>query len=83
MLITLYKALCCPAHISVNVKLGRTVLQLKKTAQIEYMKLYWKGPEIYRFSRSATQNFLRWPAMVTEIFKDFEPPSKKFLTMSL
>ena len=38
--------------------------------------MYWKGPEIYRFSRSATQNFLRWPTMVTDTLKDFESPSK-------
>ena len=35
--------------------------------------------EIYYFSRSTTQNFLRRPTMVANIFEDFEPPSKKFL----
>ena len=47
------------------------------------MTLYWKELEIYRFSRSATQSFLRWPIMVADNFKDFEPPSKKFLATPL
>ena len=38
-----------------------------------------KKSEIYRFSRFGTQNFLRRPTMVANIFEDFEPPSKKFL----
>ena len=47
------------------------------------MKSLWKGSEIYRFSRSATQNFLGRPTMVTDISQDFELPSKKFLATPL
>ena len=60
-----------------RVKLGRIVLGLKKTSSIEYVKSYWKGSKIYCLSRFAAQNFLRRPTMVTVIFNDFEPPSKK------
>ena len=44
---------------------------------------HWKKSEIYRFSRFATQSFLRRPTMVANIFEDFEPPSKKFLATPL
>ena len=47
---------------------------------LEYVKPYLKGSEIYRFSCSATQNFLRRPTTVAGIFNNFEPPSKKYLT---
>ena len=59
-----------------RVKLGRTVLRLKKD-RLQYVKSHWKGSEIYRFSRPATQNFIRRPTMVADIFEDLEPPSKK------
>ena len=31
-----------------------------KKDRLEYVNPYWKGSEIYRFSSSGTQNFLRW-----------------------
>ena len=40
------------------------------------MKSSWKGSEIYRFSCSATQNFITRPTMMADIFEEFEPPSK-------
>ena len=49
---------------------------------LEYAKYHWKESEIYRFSRSITQNILRRPTMV-DIFGDFQPPSKKFLATPL
>ena len=63
-----------------TVKVGRTVL---KKDRLDYVKSYWKGSEIYRFSRSATPNFLHRPSMMVKISEDFEPPYKKFLAMSL
>ena len=65
-----------------RVKLGRTVLQLKKD-RLQYVKSHWKGSEIYRFGHYSTQNFIRRPTMVADIFEDFEPPSKKFLATPL
>ena len=47
------------------------------------MKSHWKGSEIYHFSRSATQNILRRPAIVTDIFEEFQQPFQKFLTAPL
>ena len=47
------------------------------------MKSHWKGSEIYCFSRSTTQNFLRQPTMVANIFEDFEASSKKSLVTPL
>ena len=43
------------------------------------MKSQWKESETYRFSRSVSQNPLRRPTMVANIFEDFQPPSKRFL----
>ena len=45
------------AHVS-RVKLNNFAA---KKDRLEYVKPYWKGSEIYRFSCSETQNFLRWP----------------------
>ena len=50
---------------------------------IEHLKSHWKGSDIYRLNFSTTPNFLHRPTMVTNIFEDFEPPSKKFLATSL
>ena len=50
-----------------------------KKVTIEYLKSHSKESEIYRLSCSTIPNFLRRPTMVTDIFEDFEPPSKKFL----
>ena len=47
------------------------------------MKFHWKRSEIYRFRRSLTQNFLRRPSMVADIFEDFVPPFKNFLATPL
>ena len=44
---------------------------------------HWKKSEIYHFNRFATQNFLRRPTMLANIFEDSEPPSKKFLATPL
>ena len=79
---TLCKVLCRPAHVSIKIRVGRTVLRLKKD-WLEYVKSHRKGSEIYRFSRSATGNSLRRPSMVAEISHDFEPHSKKFLATPL
>ena len=54
-----------------------------KKDTIEYLKSHSKRYEIYRLSGSTTPNFLRWPTMVTDIFENFEPPSKKFLATPL
>ena len=50
-----------------RVKAGRTVLRHKWI-------LIEKVTETYLFSRSLTQNFIRRPTMVANIFEDFEPP---------
>ena len=51
-----------------------------KKVTIEYLKSHSKESEIYRLSCSTIPpTFLRRPPMVTDIFEDFEPPSKKFL----
>ena len=47
---------------------------------LEHVKPYWKG---YRSGCSATQTFLCGPTTVAGIFKDIEPPSKKYLTAPL
>ena len=82
MLITQCKVLCCPAHISIKSE-GRESSSAAKKDSLEYVKSSRKGSEIYRFSRFATQNVIPRSAMVGDIFKDFEPPSKKFLAMPL
>ena len=79
---TLCKVLCRPVHVSIKIRVGRTVLRLKND-WLEYVKSHRKGSEIYRFSRSATGNSLRRPSMVAEISHDFEPHSKKFLATPL
>ena len=79
---TLCKVLCRPVHVSIKIRVGRTVLRLKKD-WLEYVKSHRKGSEIYRFSRSATGNSLRRSSMVAEISHDFEPHSKKFLATPL
>ena len=56
-------------------KKKKKILRLKKDT-IEYLKSHSKGSEIYRLSYSTVPNFLRQPTMVTNIFEDFEPPSK-------
>ena len=56
---------------------------MAKKDRLEYVKSCWKGSGIYCLSHSRTQNFLCQPTMVADIVRDFEPPSKKFLAMSL
>ena len=82
MLITQCKVLRCPAHIAIKSE-GRESSFVASKDRLEYVKSSWKGSEIYRFSCSATQNFIPRPAMVADIFEDFEPPSKKFLATPL
>ena len=65
-----------------RVKLGRTVLRLKKD-RLQYVKSHWKVSKIYRFSRPTTENFLHQATMVADIFEDFELPPKKFLATPL
>ena len=66
-----------------NQDLGRENSSVSKKDVLDYKKSHWKGSKIYQFSHSATQIFLCCPTMVVEISEDFEPPSKKFLAMSL
>ena len=54
-----------------------------KKDTIQYLKSHSKGSEIYRLSCSTNPNFFPRPTMVTNIFEDFEPPSKKFLATPL
>ena len=65
------------------LKLGRENRFVAKKDRLEYVHSHWKGSKIYRFSRSATQIFLRWRTMVADISEDFEPPSKKFIVAPL
>ena len=44
-----------------------------KKDRLEYVKSHSNECKIYRFSHSTNQNFLR---CLTNIFKDFESPSK-------
>ena len=74
--------LCRPAHISITIE-GRKNSSAAKKDRLEWVKSRWKRSEIYLFSRSLTQNFLHWPNMVTDIFEDFELPSKNFLATPL
>ena len=48
----------------------------------QFVKSYWKGTKIYRFSRYITQNCLRRQP-VANIFEEFEAPSKNFLATPL
>ena len=54
-----------------------------KKDTIQYLKSHSKGSEIYRLRCFTNPNFFPRPAMVTIIFEDFEPPSKKFLATHL
>ena len=76
------KVLCSLAHVSIKSSVRENSSDAKKD-RLEYVKSYWKVFEIYRFSRSGTQNVLCWPTMVANIFEHFEPPSKKFLATPL
>ena len=78
VLITLCKVLCHPSHVSIKSQV-RGNSSAAKRDKLQYVKCHWKESEIYRFSRSATQNFHPWPTMVANIFEDSEAPSKKFL----
>ena len=62
---------------------GRRVFSAKKDRLDRVHEIVLKGPGIYRFSHSVTQNFFLWPTMVADIFKDFDLPSKKFLAIPL
>ena len=76
------KVLCHPAHISIKSECRESSSVANKD-RLEYLKSSWKESEIYRFSCSATQNFIPRSAMVADIFEEFEPPSKKFLATPL
>ena len=64
-------------------ELSRENSSAAKKDRLQYVKSHWKRSEVYRFTRSATQNFLQWPTMVTHISGDFQPLSKKFLATPL
>ena len=82
VLITLCKVLCRPAHISIK-SLGMKNSSLAEKYRLELVKSHWKRSEIYRFSCSLTQTFLRHPTIVADFFEDFEQPFKNFLAMPL
>ena len=82
MLITQCKVLCRPANISLKSE-GKERSSADKKDRLVYAKSSWKGSEIYRFSCSASQNFIPLPTMGADILYDFEPPSKKFLATPL
>ena len=82
MLVAQCKVLCRPAHISIKT-VGRDSSFAAKKDRLEYVKSSRKRSQIYRFSCSATQNFITRPAMVADIFEEFEPSFKKFLTAPL
>ena len=63
------------AYISIKSEVRGGSSAVKKD-RLECVKSSWKGSEIYRFSRSLTQNVFPRPTMVADIFEDFEPPSK-------
>ena len=63
-------------------KVYKTVLRLKNTGCTAW-NLIEKGPKKYRFRCSASKNLLRRPNMVADIFEEFEPPSKSFLSTPL
>ena len=74
--------LCRPAHVSIMSQ-GRENSSAAKEDRLKYVKFNWKGPALYRASRSTTQSFLGGQTIVTYIFEDFESPSKKFLATPL
>ena len=47
-----------------------------KKHSLESVKSHLKRSEIYRSSRSITQNLICWLTMVAKSIEDFEPPSK-------
>ena len=82
MWITQCKVLCRPVHISIKSE-SRVSSSVDKKDRLVYVKSSWTGSKIYRFSCSATQNFIPRLTVVADIFDDFEPPSKKFLATPL
>ena len=82
MLIAQCKVLCFHAHISIKSE-GRDSSSATKKDRLEYVKSVWKGSEIYCFRCSTTQNFIPLPTLATDIFEEFESPSKDFLAMPL
>ena len=68
------------SRLCLNQELSQENSSAAKKDRLEYTKSYWKGFEI---SSSGTHSFLRWLTMVADIFKDFEPPCKKFLATPL
>ena len=62
---------------------GRENSSSAKRYRLVYLRSHWKRCEIYRFSPSTTQNCLRRPTMLANIFEGFEPPSNKFLAALL
>ena len=71
------------SRLCLNQELSQENSSAAKKERLEYTKSYWKGFEIYGFSSSGTHSFLRRLTMVADIFKDFEPPCKKFLATPL
>ena len=72
-----------PSCTYLNQELGKENRSAAKKDRLEYVKSHWKVSQIYRFSRRATQIFVRRPTIVADIFDNFEPPSNKFLATPL
>ena len=77
MWITQCKVLYRPVHISIKSE-GRESSSVDKKDRLVYVKSSSTGSKIYRFSCSATENFIPRPTVVADIFDDFESPSKNF-----
>ena len=73
----------CHAYLLMSQSRVRENKSAVKKDKLEYVKSYWEGSEFYRFSCSGSQNILRRPTTVADIFKGIEPPSKKCLATSL
>ena len=72
-----------PSCTYLNQELGKENRSAAKKDRLEYVKSRWKVSQIYRFSRRATQIFVRRPIIVADISDNFEPPSNKFLATPL
>ena len=69
---------CLHQELSQGVKFSAA-----RKDRLEYVESYWKVSKIYSSSLFGNQNIFRRPTMLSEIFKDFELPSKKFLPTPL
>ena len=72
-----------PSCTYLNQELGKENRSAAKKDRLEYVKSHWKVSQMYRFSRRATQIFVRRPTIVADISDNFEPPSNKFLATPL